>query len=146
MIKDIEQTILIDAPVERVWRAMTAEGMVEQWLGCIGYRAELGHVFHMQPDPARRAAGDVTGATHCELLRLDAPHELAFSWYYPETPRTEVSIRLSPAGGRTRVELVHSGWDQFDAAQIGAIRDALEGGWSSFVLPQLKRVAEAAEG
>ena len=144
MIRNIEQSIEIDAPIERVWQVLTSEGLVDQWLGCLGYKAELGHVFYMQPDPARREAGDMTGATHCELIRLDRPNEMIFSWYYPETPRTEVSIRLVRAGDGTRVELIHSGWDQFDPAQIGAIRDALEGGWSSYVLPQLKHVAEAA--
>jgi uncharacterized protein YndB with AHSA1/START domain len=142
MIADISQSIDISAPVERVWTAMTSEGLVEQWLGCLGYKAELGHVFYMQQAPARREAGDTTGATHCELLRLDPPREMRFSWYYPELPKTEVSIRLTPTAEGTHVELVHSGWDRFDEDQIRAIRDALEGGWKSFVLPQLKRVAE----
>jgi uncharacterized protein YndB with AHSA1/START domain len=142
MIADISQSIEIDAPVERVWAAMTAEGLVEQWLGCMGYKAECGHVFYMQQDPARRAAGDTSGATHCELLRLDPPREMLFSWYYPDLPKTHVSIRLAATPGGTRVDLVHSGWDQYDEAQIRGIRDALEGGWKSFVLPQLKRVAE----
>jgi len=144
MIADIVQGIEIHASPKRVWHVLTTEGLVEQWLGCIGYRAEPGHVFYMQPDPDKRAAGDVSGATHCELLALDPPREMRFSWYYPETPRTEVSIRLSAIDGGTRVDLVHSGWDRFDATQIGAVRDALEGGWTSFVLPQLKRAAEAA--
>lgn len=142
MTKDIEQGIEIDAPIARVWQVMVSAGLVEQWLGCIGYRPEIGHVFYMQPDPGKRASGDTTGATHCALLRLDPPREMAFSWYYPDTPRTEVALRLSDLGGRTRVELVHSGWEQFTEAEIGAVRDALEGGWRSFVLPQLKRLAE----
>ena len=142
MITDISQSIDIDAPVERIWTAMTSEGLVEQWLGCMGYKAELGIVFYMQQDPAKRAAGDTTGATHCELLRLDAPREMLFSWYYPDFPKTQVSIRLTPTAEGTHVELVHSGWDQFDDEQIRAVRDGLEGGWKSFVLPGLKRVAE----
>jgi uncharacterized protein YndB with AHSA1/START domain len=142
MIEDISQSIEIAAPAARVWEVLTSEGMVEQWLGCLGYAAKAGHVFYMQPDPARREAGDLSGATHCELLRLDPPREMVFSWYYPETPKTEVSIRLTAGATGTRVDLVHSGWDQFDAAQIQGVRDALAGGWSSFVLPSLKRVSE----
>lgn len=144
MIEDITLTIDIDAPIERVWQVLTTEGLVEQWLGCIGYRAEPGHVFYMQQDPAKRASGDTSGATHCELAALDPPHRMVFSWYYPETPRTLVTIALEPAGTGTRVSLRHDGWDQFDEAQIDGVRDALAGGWSSFVLPQLKAVAEAA--
>lgn len=142
MIDDISQSIAIAAPPERVWQVLVGEGLVEQWLGCIGYRAEIGHVFYMQQDPAKRAAGDSTGATHCELLALDPPRQMRFSWFYPDTPKTEVTITLEATPDGTHVALLHSGWDQFEGEQIAAIRDALDGGWSSFVLPQLKAVAE----
>jgi uncharacterized protein YndB with AHSA1/START domain len=145
MIADIVHGIDIAAPVERVWQVLTGEGLVEQWLGCLGYRAEPGHVFYMQPDAEKRARGDLAGATHCELLRLDPPRLMAFSWYYPDTPRTEVEIRLARAGAGTRVELVHRGWDRFDEAEIRGIRDMLDGGWRSFVLPGLKALAEKGE-
>lgn len=144
MIADIEQGIEIASSRKRVWAVLTGEGLVEEWLGCMNYRAEVGHVFYMQPDPARRSAGDIDGATHCKLLALDPPRRMVFSWYFPDTPATTVEILVNPLGpGRTRVDLLHSGWDQFDDDQIRAIRDSLEGGWSSYVLPNLKRAAEA---
>ena len=143
MSDDILASIDIDAPVERVWQVMTGEGLVEEWLGCLGYKAEIGHVFHMQQDRDKHARGDTSGATHCELLALDPPRRMVFSWYLPDMPKTQVSIALTPAGAGTRAELRHSGWDQLEGDAIAAIRDALAGGWRSFVLPQLKRVAEA---
>jgi uncharacterized protein YndB with AHSA1/START domain len=142
MIADISQGIDVAAPPARVWQVLTGEGLVEQWLGCIGYKAEIGTIFYMQQDQARRSAGDTTGATHCELLALEPQRRIVFSWYYPEMPKTEVAITLEAAGAGTRVALVHTGWDQYDGDQIKAIRDALAGGWGSTVLPQLKRVAE----
>jgi uncharacterized protein YndB with AHSA1/START domain len=142
-IADIDRHIDINAPIERVWQAMTSGGLVEQWLGCMGYRPEIGAVFYMQQDPAKREAGDTSGATHCELLELASPDTMVFSWYFPGTPKTEVQILLSDLGnGVTRARLTHSGWDQFDGDQIRMIRDGLDGGWSSYVLPGLKRVAE----
>jgi uncharacterized protein YndB with AHSA1/START domain len=142
MIDDILASIDIDAPVERVWQVMTGEGLVEEWLGCLGYKAEIGEVFYMQQDREKHARGDPDGATHCELLALEPPRRMAFSWYVPGTPKTQVTITLTPSGAGTRAELRHEGWDQFDGVQLQAIRDALAGGWTSFVLPGLKRVAE----
>ncbi|MBS0295713.1 MAG: SRPBCC domain-containing protein [Proteobacteria bacterium] len=133
----------ITASPERVWQVMTGPGLVEEWLGCMGFEAKLGVVFYMQPDGAKRAAGDVSGATHCELEALEPPSLMRFSWYMPGTPKTHVELRAEPAGGAVRVSLVHSGWDQFEPDQVRAIRDMLDGGWRSFVLPGLKRVAEA---
>ncbi len=142
MIDDIVASIDIGASVERVWQAMTGEGLVEQWLGCLGYRAEIGQVFYMQQDREKHARGDASGATHCELLALEPPRRMVFSWFLPGTPTTEVEILLVPVANGTRAELRHRGWHQFEGDQIKAIRDMLAGGWSSFVLPQLKRAAE----
>lgn len=144
-LPDIGCEIEIDAPIARVWAVLTGEGLVEQWLGCIGFQAQVGALFHMQPDPGKAAAGDLSGATHCEVLALEPPHRLRFSWFFPGTPKTHVEILLDEGGdGVTTARLVHSGWTQFDADQIGAVHEQLSGGWRSYVLPGLKRVAEAA--
>jgi uncharacterized protein YndB with AHSA1/START domain len=142
MINDILTELRIERPASRVWDVMTGEGLVEQWLGCMGFKPNVGHIFYMQPDAAKRATGDASGATHCELLELDEPRTMRFSWFYPDMPKTEVEISLEEEGGSTRVSLVHRGWDQFDGDMIRQIRDQLAGGWSSHVLPSLKRVAE----
>lgn len=143
MLENIRESIDIDAPCGRVWAAMTTQGLVEQWLGCLDFKPEIGSTFYMQPDGAKRAAGDVSGATHCELERLEEPHAIAFTWFFPGTPKTMVTIELAEIGGGTRATLVHSGWGQFDVDAIRPIYDMLKGGWSSFVLPGLKKISEA---
>lgn len=143
MLSDIDGTIEIDASRERVWTALTDSGLVEEWLGCIGFNAEPGNLFYMQPDPGKRAAGDVEGATHCQVEEVDAPQRLRFSWFLPGTPKTHVTITVEQrARDRSLVRLLHEGWDQFDPEQMRGIRDMLAGGWISYVLPGLKSVAE----
>jgi uncharacterized protein YndB with AHSA1/START domain len=139
----IVDEVEIARPIEHVWRILTDEANVPDWLGCMRYKRELGHVFYMQQDRAKAAADDITGATHCEILALDAPCLFKFSWYFPGFPPTFVSFRLEPAGDATRVHFEHEGWDQFPPEQIKPIRDMLDGGWRSFVVPNLKRAAEA---
>jgi uncharacterized protein YndB with AHSA1/START domain len=140
-LPDIDHSIEIEAPIERVWTALTDEGLAAHWLGCIGFRPVVGTLFHMQPDPAK--AGSLEGATHCEVEALEPPRRLVFSWFLPGTPKTHVEIVLSAAAhGTTTARLVHTGWDQFDADQLRDIHRHLSGGWRSGVLPGLKRVAE----
>ena len=141
----IEHTITIDATPERVWTFLTEPQYVAQWLGCMRYAKSVGHVFYMQQDEAKRHADDIAGATHCEILQLEEPYKFSFSWYLPGTPATEVHISLAPLGKSTQVTLVHTGWDKFDAKVIKDIRDALAGGWKSFVLPNLKRIVAENE-
>jgi uncharacterized protein YndB with AHSA1/START domain len=140
----IETSIEIASPPSEVWAAMIDPASVAAWLGCLNFTPEIGTTFHMQPDPAKRASGDIGGATCCDVEQLEPGRCLEFSWYLPGTPKTMVRIELmSSAPNRTIVSLIHSGWDQFPAAMIAPIRTGLEGGWGGHVLPALKTLCES---
>ena len=142
-LEPISEEITIARARERVWETLTDEASVPNWLGCMRYKREVGALFYMQQDRQRAARDDIDGATHCEILVLDAPRLFKFSWFMPGFPPTFVSFRLEAIdAANTRVLFSHEGWDQFPADQIKPIRDMLVGGWKSFVLPNLQRVAE----
>lgn len=141
-LSDIEHRIRVDAPPDTVWRYLTEPQYVAQWLGCLRYAKAVDDVFYMQQDEQRRADDDIEGATQCRILALDAPRRFSFSWYLPGTPETRVDITLHERDAGTEIVLTHSGWEQFDASAIRSIRDALENGWRSFVLPQLRQLVE----
>lgn len=63
------------APPDRVWTFLTEPEFVPQWLGCVRYDKAVGHVFYMQQDEAKQNNDDIDGATHCEILALDAPKD-----------------------------------------------------------------------
>ncbi len=142
-LASIQTTVQIDAPQSHVWNVLTEPDYVRQWLGCMRYDNALGHVFYMQQDATKRANDDISGATHCKITALDKPHRFAFTWYLPGTPETLVVIELNTVGdGTTMAVLTHSGWEKFEPEAIRSIREMLEGGWKSAVLPNLKRVSE----
>lgn len=142
----IRESIVIEAAIEKVWRTMTSEQTVPRWLGCLGYEARVGAIFYMQQDQAKVATGHLGGATHCEILALDAPKHFRFSRFVPDFPATLISLRLeSPSPARTKVIFEHEGWHQFPPDMIRAIYDALTNGWKSYVVPGLKREAEASQ-
>ena len=144
-LPDIIASISIEAPVEHVWETLTSETTVPLWLGCIGYRREVGVTFYMQQDANRRAKGDLTGATHCTVTQLEPPRRFVFTWFVPGTPETTVEIALSPAGpSRAEVTLRHMGWHQFPPDMVKPFHDQLKSGWSSGVLPALKAASERA--
>lgn len=142
----IRGVIVIEAPQNGVWRTLTSEETVPQWLGCMRYEARVGAVFFMQQDRAKAAADDIAGATHCEILALDAPSLFRFSWFVPGFPPTFVSFALRALStNSTEVSFTHEGWEAFPPDSIRAIYDGLTGGWRSFVLPGLKRAVEEAQ-
>lgn len=144
LLGPITESITIGRAQESVWRTLTEEASVPNWLGCMRYKREVGAIFYMQQDQQKAARDDISGATHCEILALEAPHLFKFSWFAPGFAPTFVSFRLEAINETsTRVVFAHEGWDQFPADQIKPIRDMLLGGWKSFVLPNLLRVAES---
>jgi uncharacterized protein YndB with AHSA1/START domain len=144
-LPDITHAIDIDAPRTTVWAVLADAHQVPLWLGCLNYSGVPGSTFHMQPDRVKYAAGDVTGATFCDIEEMRAPEAFVFSWYMPGTPKTTVAVRLEALDAqRTRATLTHSGWGQFPAETVRAFHEMLDGGWKSHVLPNLKGAAEHA--
>ncbi len=133
----------VPVPLNTLWTVLTGEEAVAEWLGTIGYRATAGLSFYMQPDAARRAAGDITDAAHCHVLLQQRPYRFNFALYVPGTPHTLVAISLFSEGADNGfVRVIHGGWDQFDATQIQSRYEAMGALWTETLLPGLKRVAE----
>lgn len=112
----------LDAPPERVWRALTERALVAQWLMPNDMRAAAGARFQFRPaanDDALREP-----AIECEVIEVDPPHRLSYSWR--EGPRdarrldsTVTFVLHAIAGGGTRLIIVHDG-----AAALPATRHA----------------------
>jgi uncharacterized protein YndB with AHSA1/START domain len=133
----IERTLVVDAPRERVWRALSNAEDFGTWFG-----ANLkGQSFA----PGQRVRVPMSGCGH-ENVFFDAvidrmePTSL-FSWrwhpgavdpaedYAKEIP-TLVTFTLADApGGRTRVTVVESGFDRVPAHRRAAAFRMNSGGW-----------------
>ena len=79
-----------------------------------------------------------------EVIAWDPPHRLAYSWHLrrDRADATEVEIRFSADGERTRVEIEHRGWERL-GAEGQDWRDRNLGGWST-LLPHYIQAAEGA--
>jgi uncharacterized protein YndB with AHSA1/START domain len=62
-----------------------------------------------------------------EILAIDPPSRLSFSWEYQGEPSTVVTWSLEATGGKTTITLSHSGFG--DETR----QDAYRAGWSSFL-------------
>ena len=140
MVEPIRHSILINAPIDVVWRVMTTPEQVAVWVGAFGFQPQVGAQFEFHAPPQ----GDWDGITYSQVLALDPLQRLTFSWSVPNFPSTTVEFTLHRVSeAQTEVIVVHSGWDQF-GDEIKPIRDGLDMGWGGHVLPQLKTAAEAA--
>src|ERR1700677_3327321 len=117
MSNQIEKSIELNAPVERVWRALTDHNEFGEW-----FRVKIDGPFAA----GKTATGRIThpGYEHVkwevQIKQMDAPRLFSFTWhpyaidpdvdYSKETP-TLVEFRLQPTAKGTRLVIVESGFD-----------------------------------
>lgn len=98
---------------EVVWRAMTDPELVPLWTSTgrggtpEGFEPRAGNRFRFV---GRRVPG-WDGIVRCEVLEVDAPRLLRYSWRGSEDERpTFVTYRVEPAEGGARLTYEHTGF------------------------------------
>jgi|HubBroStandDraft_5_1064220.scaffolds.fasta_scaffold671301_2 uncharacterized protein YndB with AHSA1/START domain len=96
----------LDAPPEKVWRALTQPELMAAWLAEGDIRPQVGHRFELKSE---------IGPVECEVLTADPKRELRLSWRERDEAGdlvdSEVTFVLTPTvNGGTRLRLVHDGF------------------------------------
>lgn len=140
MTNVIEKCIVIEAPVERVWRALTDHEEFGAW-----FRVRLDGPFV----PGEESTGSIThpGYEHVRwratVQRMEPPYLFSYTWhpyaidpdvdYSGETP-TLVEFRLEAVAGGTRLTVTESGFDALPPARRPDALRMNEGGWAAQVV------------
>ncbi|MGN7176663.1 hypothetical protein BK139_12720 [Paenibacillus sp. FSL R5-0490] len=134
-LQDIKQTVILNAPIEKVWKKVSTSEGIEAWFMPNDFKAELGYDFHIQSP---------FGPSPCKVTELDEPNRLSFKW---DTDGWFVSFILKDLDGKTEFTLIHGGWKQPDelvgkAGQESAvIRERMSQGWTG-ILSKLSKAVE----
>ena len=121
-------------PVAEVWRALTDPDLIPLWTATgaggrpVGFDTAVGTRFRFvaRPKPGWN------GIVDCEVLAVDPPHLLSFSWTdNGGGPTTQVAYRLEPTAGGTRLTYEHTGFTgvggRFMATLLGRVRRKMLG-------------------
>jgi uncharacterized protein YndB with AHSA1/START domain len=130
----IEREVLIEAPVEVVWRTITEPDQMSQWFADrVDLVVEEGAHGHME-------FGDQGGPVVVETV--DPPTRFSFRWNHPrgEEPVVGnsmlVEFTLTPEGGeRTRLRVAESGHEvlAWPEDEKGRYADEHRGGWAEYL-------------
>jgi uncharacterized protein YndB with AHSA1/START domain len=143
----IEREVVIEAPVEVVWRTITEPAQISQWFAD---RVEL------EVEPGGRgfmAFGDQGGPVVVQAV--DPPTRFAFRWNHPagEEPVAGnsmlVEFTLIPDGGeRTRLRVVESGLEllAWPDAEKDRYAEEHSSGWATFMDRLARLVVERQRG
>lgn len=135
---EITKTVEFSHPVAKVWRVLTTPELLALWLAPNDFEACLGHRFQFKMDPAP----GFDGIVDCEVVELEEPHRLAYSWVGGPID-TVVSYSLErSSSGSTRLTLKQEG---FRGLQAKLVRRILSAGWTKMgrdLADVLDRLAE----
>lgn len=138
MKDSIEKTIYLDAPIQRIWRALTDHKEFGTW-----FRVKLDGPFEV--DQITRGVTEYPGyeglAFWSKTERMDEPNFFSFRWPIDENVEpdaadldiktTLVEFRLEEANPGTRLFLKESGFNALpEDRRLQAFREN-EGGWAA---------------
>lgn len=124
MKADIDITVRYPCQPSEVWDALTSSDALGAWLMPNDFKPVVGHRFTFQTKP-RRAFG-FDGTVRCEVLELDPPRRMVWSWAGGSI-ETTVTFTLEPAAGSgTTLRMRQVG---FHGLGGQLTRKILAGGW-----------------
>ena len=131
-----------DAPVARVWKALTDVQEMRQWYFDLKeFRPEIGFEFEFVVEHEGNKYHHL-----CKITEVSPQKKIAYTWRYKgEVGESLVTIELSPDGNKTRLKLTHTGIESFPRTPAYA-RKNFEAGWTAIIGSELKQFLEGSKG
>lgn len=143
----IEKEVLLRAPLERVWRAISDSSEFGRWFGVRfdGPFVEGASVTGVitpttvDDDVARQQEPYAGHADTWQIVSVEPQRRLAFRWHpyavdsdadYSQEPTTLVEFTLTEIPDGVRLAIVESGFDAIPEERRAAAFDANSGGWA----------------
>jgi len=128
-----------DAPIERVWKAITDKDQMKQWYFDIAeFEPKVGFEFSFVGENEGRKFVHL-----CEITEVEVDKKLAYSWRYEGYEgKSFVTFELFSEGDKTLVKLTHEGLETFPANNPDFAKENFAGGWSYIIGTSLKEFVE----
>ncbi len=144
----IEKRTILEAPIGRVWSAISDSQQFGAWFGCeldgpfVAGQRITGRIRPTQADPAVATLQEPYSGHAFEWLieALEPPHRFAFRWHpfaiepgvdYSAEPTTLVEFTLAETRGGTRLVIRESGFDRIPLERRAKAFAANDGGWTA---------------
>jgi uncharacterized protein YndB with AHSA1/START domain len=129
-----------NAPVEKVWNALTNKEQMKKWYFDIpDFELGVHNEFNFYESGEERKFHH-----HAEILEVIPNKKFKHTWSYPEFSKEKTIVRweLEPDDDGTIVTLTHKGLENFDHLGKDFEKRSFEQGWSEIVSKNLKEFVE----
>ena len=131
--------IVLNAPIEKVWEAITDKGKMKQWYFNIAeFNPEPGFEFSF------RAGEEDKEYLHvCKITEVKPGKKLTHSWRFENYEGlSHVTWELFLEAGKTRLKLTHTGIETFPADNPDFAKKNFNEGWNQIIRTSLKNYVE----
>jgi uncharacterized protein YndB with AHSA1/START domain len=128
-----------NAPVEKVWKALTDKDLMKQWYFDIAaFKPEVGFEFTFNGGSEEKTY------THlCKVLEVIPNKKLSYSWHYKDYEgNSVVTFELFDEGSKTRLKLTHTGLETFPKDSKDFAKESFAQGWTYITGTSLKNFLE----
>ena len=136
----IEKKITVNAPLSRVWKALTDPEELSQWmLMQTTFVPEINKDFTFKTYPGQ----EMQAFFKCKVIEIVQNKKLSFTWNMNSMDAdTLVTIELKQAGNQTELTLVHTGWDNLPSETAEQMKESHSKGWDLRFCEKLKELIE----
>jgi len=131
-----------DAPIGRVWTALTDVDQMRKWyFNLKEFKPEVGFEFEFIVEHEGNSYHHL-----CRVTDVVPEKKIAYTWRYKGEPGDSlVTFELFPDGNKTRLKLTHTGIETFPKTPAYA-RKNFEAGWTAIIGSELKQFVESSKG
>ena len=113
-------------PPETLWRALTQQHLIEDWLMKNDFAPVVGHRFSLK--------GEWGGVLDCEVLEIEPQETLSYTWDFAHDDpafdlKSVVTFTLTPTAAGTHLRMEQSGFRPDQKQAFGGAH----AGWKKFL-------------
>ena len=130
----------VNAPIDKVWSALTDNAQMKNWYFDIAdFNTDLHAEFSFY-----ESGGENKYQHHGQILEVIPQEKLKYTWSYPEfsKDKTIVKWNLQDEGDKTLVILTHKGLENFEHLGEEFSKDSFDKAWTKIVSINLKNFIE----
>jgi len=131
---------IFDAPIGRVWTALTDVDQMREWYFDLKeFKPHVGFEFEFIVEHEGNSYHHL-----CRVTEVIPEEKIAYTWRYKGEPGDSlVTFELFPDGNKTRLKLTHTGIETFPQTPAYA-RKNFEAGWAAIIGSELKQFVETS--
>ena len=140
MHENVKVSVKVNAPVDKVWNALTDKEQIKNWYFDIpDFELKEGNAFNFyEPGEERKFHH------HCEIAEVVPQEKLKHSWTYPDISKEKTLVKweLKPESEGTVVTLTHKGLENFHHLGEDFYPESFQKGWEEIIGKSLKGFVE----